>query len=129
MKEFIDQFALSPYLSSYMEGMIGALASRLVDDYTGGAWTSTEVSGTRILLLPKKGNKFTLKSNKGPVPTDHLTASLAFTKLLVEWCTSKFSAKLDQEKQQSLANYSATLDTLSSSPNINTVDYSDIVGA
>jgi len=95
MKKFMNQFNLNPILRMQFESFVYRVADKMVIDYDGGVWKSKTVGDTVILIIPYTGMvKLHNHLSGATVETDQVTASAAFTYLVVNWFWNMVAEKI-----------------------------------
>lgn len=101
MIKFIAQFKLSPMTHVMFESFIYRVADKMIDGYNGGMWETKTVGKTVILLIPADG-KVKLKNqlSGSTVETDQVTASAAFTYLVVNWFWNEVAGDISDKSNE-----------------------------
>lgn len=104
MQKFLDQFKLGVMQALRLEAYIFACADEKVAGYHGGQWDSAVIDSVTILMIPGEGDA-TLSAAYSDVTTDRLTASVAFTSLVVNWWWHHNNDTLTEAQQDAFYNY------------------------
>jgi len=99
MKQFLDQFHLPIKDSLFMERVAFALAEKSIRGYNGGNWKSEIVEDVRILMIPESDTGlYTFRGTYADTTTDRLTASAAFTYILVNHVWHMLNGRLNEQQ-------------------------------
>lgn len=129
MQKFLDQFNLTPYMALNFEQFIFRMADDMIEGYSGGNWGTMTVGKVVILLIPHDGERITLNNKVmgGTVETDRVTASAAFTSIVVNWFWNMLTESMSDIENQSFNGFHYDLrdEVYSDDPEhtINTSDY------
>lgn len=87
MKQFLNQFVLSPMQRIDFEMFIFGQASQMIKGYNGGQWESRKFGDVFVLNIPAGGDTVTVNNYVfgGEITTDHLTASVIFCSMVTNW--------------------------------------------
>lgn len=107
MEKFLNQFKLAPMMRVKFENFIFRAADALVVGYSGGFWNDDHVGKSCILAIPTNEPTITLRNERAgtEVTTDPLTASAAFTALVVNWFWNANSANIGDEANDEFSTF------------------------
>ena len=108
MQKFLDQFfPNSPMLALNFENFIFTQADKMVEGYNGGSWVAQEVNGVTILTIPGSADKVTIMSPMSgiEITTDRLSASAAFTSLVVNWFWHLYVRSMNETQFAAFDNF------------------------
>lgn len=112
MQKFLDQFFTgNTMMALNMEIFIFQQAGKVVEGYNGGNWTSQEINGARILNIPGSAEQHTInvEMSGNSVTTDKVSASAAFTSLIVNWFWHVYARSMTTEEFERFSKYHYTL--------------------
>lgn len=122
---FISQFNLDPAMGFRFDIYAKEMAAQKVVGYNGGQWDTTTINGLTILLLPCDGEDITIRAAYSNITADRLTASAAFTCLLVNWFWNHYTESLTDEQNERFHNfYFALRDAVYADNKTHTIDTS-----
>lgn len=112
MQKFLNQFfPNNTMLALNMENFIFTQADKMIDGYNGGSWKSQEFNGVTILTIPGDAEQVTVAvaMSGNEATTDRLTASAAFTSLVVNWFWHLYARSMNEEQFAAFDNFHQAL--------------------
>lgn len=96
MKNYLDQFKLTPVMRMRMEQFIFNVADKAVVGYCGGNWKDTLTGKVKTLRIPDSAERITIRNimGGGETTTDAKTASVAFTMLVNNWFWNQYTDQM-----------------------------------
>ena len=118
MKNFLNQFDISPMQRIHFERFIFERADAMLPGYGGGNWQSKKVGNVWTLVLPTKDKTVTLVTPFTEGTMDAASASIAFSFLVTAWFWEMNCDRLSDASQESFQNIKdATRDEMYSESN------------
>jgi hypothetical protein len=103
--QFIKQFALTKNQGAIFDDFLNEIAYEKINGYDGGEWGKKKMDGKTILLIPGNSKEITISTGFDEVTTDRITASVAFTYILVNWFWNQLSDKFSDDQNDKFMGF------------------------